>query len=178
MTEQATIGPAQFNDPVATKCEWERAGTTESNNWKHKLVRPRPDRIELRGTWEVKLTALVLVLAGVGFALGLALQLASEGKLGLAELLFIIGFGVVFAFMGVRLWFFGVKLRVFDKSANAFWKKSKHHINSSGRRPLDFTPLAEIHAIQILREEYSSSSGRPTADHELNLYSKTEAGFT
>ena len=165
--------PKVIGDPVAERTGWGPAKSGGASIRTHKFGIADSRRIEFMATWGLKLFCGVFSLLGLGvitaFVVGLATGSASDQGVGGPVALFPVAMGLLFAGIGVGLYYFMAGPIVFDKRSGWFWKGRKspagvirtEEINKACR-------LEEIHALQVLQELVSSSKNSYYS-YELNL---------
>ena len=167
------VDPSQFDDPVATATGWGPAKRGGSNFCTHKFVEVNPNRIEFRPSVGAKLFSMIFLLIGLGLSIGFSYKLLSKENIILTtHTIFPILFGLVFAIVGVVMFYFFLSPIVFDKYSGYFWKGRRGPDQVVNKDKIkDLTRLDEIHALQLI-SEYVRSSGKNSSSYysyELNL---------
>ena len=109
--------------------------------------------------------------SGVGVLVG-AVVMAVKGTEGVLPVILLGLLGLVFAGIGGGMLYVMTRRAVFDKDSGYFWKGRRDpQMALLGAAPGEFTPLTEIHAIQILSERCHSDgeSSGTYYSYELNL---------
>jgi hypothetical protein len=165
-----SVDPSGFDDPVALQTDWFPAAPGGASFGTHRLVRVSANRIEFSATLGAKFFFLVFLFAGLGvlcfqvnrIRIGQAYLLSQDSLIPILV-------GSVFVVVGGCMYWFGSAPRVFDQSRASFWhgRKEPAMLNAAGRSE-NSTPLASIHALQLLTE-YVSGNKNSYYSYELNL---------
>ena len=165
--------PSLFGDPVAERTSWTPAAGGGTNVGTHWLKQTSPHRLTFAASVSARLFAGSFIAIGLTVMVGALL--ATGAGMPADGLAFGILFGGLFAIMGVVAWRGMCSPRVFDKRMGVFFKGSRPPARV-GRAELsdDHVPLAEVYALQIIRERVS---GKKTSfySYELNLVLKDAA---
>lgn len=162
------------SDEIANKTGWFPANSGGTNMGTHKLKSVSTTRVEFRMRGIVVLFPMLFMIAGIGTAFLLSFK-ALQIKLFILMLIGI-PFGLIFFLAGFFVLLSWLKPRVFDKITGCYWKgwKKPEDIYNKENNQSGF--LNSIHAIQLLREQCSSSSGSDTStsyySYEINLVFK------
>lgn len=164
------VDPSSFDDPVALQTDWFPAAPGGASFGTHRLVRVSANRIEFAATFSAKFFFLVFCFAGLG-VLGFQVNRIRIGQAYLLSQETLVPFvaGTVFAVVGGCMYWFGTTPRVFDQSRASFWRGRKEpaRLSATGQSE-NATPLASIHALQLLTE-YVSGNKNSYYSYELNL---------
>jgi hypothetical protein len=165
-----SFDPSKFYDPIAMQTDWTPVKAGGSSFQSHKLVVTDSNRVEFRATIGAKAFYLIFLFAGIVVFLGFVAARLSAGNFA-----FDIGtiipllVGLVFAFIGGSMLYFGTAPVVFDKPKGYFWKGRKSPdevIDISSIK--NFTELSKIHALQLI-SEYCRTNKNSFYSYELNL---------
>ena len=158
--------PHLSDDPVASQTVWEplaRGGTSFKTR---SLMTVGPERLEFPVTWGMRIFAAVF--AGMGLVV-IAVGIAVSEEAGVGTTLAIFAFGVVFTAIAIGVWRSGTAPVVFDRTQGAFWRGRTPPAGAgAGAAHADYTPLADIRALQIIEERLSAKGGS-FRSYELNL---------
>ena len=165
--------PKDIGDPVAERTGWGPAKSGGASFRTHKLGIADSRRVEFMATSGLKLFCGVFFLLGLGvttaFVIGLANGSASDQGVGGPVAFFPIAMGLLFAGIGVSMYYFMAAPIVFDKRSGWFWKGRKSPAGIIRTEEINKTcRLEEIHALQML-QEWVSSSKNTYYSYELNL---------
>lgn len=162
--------PSQFHDPLAGTIEWTPTKSGGANFCTHKLQPVLDNRLEFHATAGAKLFCLLFLTVGLGGLVGAGV-LATRGNEGVWPVIVLGLFGLFFAAIGAGLLYGLTRPIVFDKASGYFWKGRKDpQIALLRNEAGDFTPLRDIHAIQLLSERQGSGKNRSSYySYELNL---------
>jgi len=188
--ELVPFDPAVFEDELAMKTSWNPAVSGGTNFGTHKLKLFSPERMVFSASMKARL------FIGIFFAVGLVAIICIPifwDELDLEGVLGIFFFGGIFLgfafFFGSRM----CELRSFDRREGCFWKgrwKRGDGALSIRRADLnarlekealkDYIDLADVYAIQLIKEYVPGSSGTdsrssPYYSYELNLVLKDGA---
>jgi len=112
-----------------------------------------------------------MIFALVGFGM-LGFVIYQEYQSGFAlqtDFLFLVIGGIIFSAVGIILGYLGTKPIVFDREYGFYWKgRKKPNRDIEYSHPELFTPLNDIHALQIL-SEYIKGNKSSYYSYELNL---------
>jgi len=152
--------PASWaEDPVARRTRWDPLVGGGANFRTRNLVRVNDARMEFPASMAMRLFAGVFLVVGIG--VGVAGIVAAEW--------FLLAFGAVFGAVGGGMLWFATAPVVFDKRQGAFWRGRTAPAETYHRAALKhYTPLAEIHALQIVKERVSGDKSSYDS-FELNL---------
>ncbi len=158
---------AQLDDPIAAETDWSAAASGGTNFRTHRLVQLSPVRAEFRLAFGAMLFCwifCVLGLGAIGFGLATLLGAIPKGP----PWWLITPIGLVFASVGVGMWWSMARPRVFDMQDLWYWR---------GKRPTDrdaveackhAAPLDRVHAIQII-SEHCRGNDSSYYSYEVNL---------
>ncbi len=162
-----------FHDPVAKETQWHPVKRGGASFGTHKLLDdPQfPERLEFKPTLGYKLFCGLFTVIGLSLIVGFSISMlkAKHPDMGM---LFPIVFGLIFATVGIAIFKFGGKSRVFDHDAGFFWI-GKRDFRELNYREIDDpkkspVKLDRIHALQLISERCSSKNGSYLS-YELNL---------
>lgn len=164
------VDTTAFGDPLADEVRWNPMVGGGRNFRTHHLVARPPSRWEFRPSIGISLVAGLLVLCGVGFitlvhAVDVDPPAPGEPDAQLVGWLL----GGMFVVAGLSSGYLGTRPIVFDAAHGAYWRGRLR----PGARPdastvRDYTPLADIHALQIIAEWDDGVVGWYRS-YELNL---------
>ena len=167
-----TVTPAdvnKFNDSVAQKTSWEPLKKGGASFGTHRLVKTSERRLEFKPTIFAVVFYLIFALVGLGI---LGFVIVQEYQSGFAletDLVFLVIGGIIFSSVGIALGYLGTKPIVFDKEYGFYWKGKKRPNRDIEYSHAElFTPLNDIHALQIL-SEYIKGNKSSYYSYELNL---------
>lgn len=165
--------PARFDDPVARITEWTPTKGGGTNFRTHKFVLIDTQRAEFKATLGARLFGGVFIAMGLFAACAFLIGgMATTGKRFEITLLIPIIFGLVFVAVGMLLLASTLKPIVFDKRSGYFWKGRRDPSQQfDAARLKNALPLAEIHALQIIRE-YVRGNKSSYFSFELNIVRK------
>lgn len=156
--EAAPVNLLAFNDPFAFEVEWSPLRGGGSNFVTHRLLDRGAGRLEFRA--HAQMWAFGGVFAGAGLCFG------SIG-IAMGDLFFAL-FALPFVAIGTgTLWFAAIP-RVFDPRVGAFWMGWKAPTDALPAAAGKSCRLADIHALQIIRERVRMKNSRFWS-YELNL---------
>ena len=159
----------KFKDTVAQKTSWSALKSGGASFGTHNLVEVSSRRLEFRPTIFAIVFYLIFALAGLGM-LGFVLFQEYQTDFALeSDFVFLSIGGLIFSSVGIVLGYHGTKPIVFDQEYGFYWKglkKPNRDIEYS--HPELFTPLNNIHALQIL-SEYIKGNKSSYYSYELNL---------
>jgi len=179
MSRRPAADPSQFNDPLAERTQWTPLKPGGTNFRTHKLVLSRPERMEFKPTWGMKIFCAIFCLVGLGTFVGMLAIAAGaiHGENTQMAYIFLPIFGGIFFIVGSLMYCFAAKPRVFDSSLKYFWKGRKSPETSlPGDTSDNWVPLEDIHAIQVI-SEYVSGDKSSYYSYELNLVRKDAGRF-
>ncbi len=170
LAKQTQLPPdlSQFNDPLAETIEWTPCQSGGTNIRTHKLVQMGATRVEFRPTAGAVTFFLIFLLIGLGITVGCSIALLAQNSFQWG-LLFPIGIGLLFTFIGGAMLYSGTAPIVFDSVSGYFWKGRKDPRQVFNIREIKHcAKLADIHALQIL-SEYCRGDKSSYYSYELNL---------
>lgn len=172
MTESSNF-MTTIDDPVAKRTGWGPASGGGASFKKHKLVEVSPRRLEFRMALGARVLYHALLTVGVGL-LGVALYLIGNGAESEGWLLLLVSF--VPGLIGGLGGYFTSRGRVFDLETGWYWKGRKPRDAAELEQHNNCTTLANVYALQILRETIAGGTGRDRSSgfdsYELNLVLK------
>jgi hypothetical protein len=157
-----SVHPSTIEDPLAQKTEWIPLKSGGSNVKTAEMHKVSDSRIEFRGSATMKLLAIILAVSGPAFGIftmrtmSFSVESLSNGSFWL-PMVFIILFG----YGGLSVLYVSLRPTVFDKDAGYFWKsfrKPPRLMNRAGSK--QYTPLSEIHALQLIAEKCTSGQNQ------------------
>lgn len=163
------VDTTQFGDPFAAQVEWTPLVGGGRRLRTHNLVRRPPARWEFRPTFGTWLLSAFLVLCGVGLVTLVhvfEVDPAGPGELDATLVAHLVGLMFVVAGLGAA--YLGSAPIVFDRELGAFWRGRLR----AGAQPTahpSYTPLREVHALQILGEWIYEETTGDYRSYELNL---------
>lgn len=165
-----TIDPVNvdvFNDSVAQKTSWEPLKKGGASFGTHKLVEISERRLEFKPTAFAVIFYLIFTVLGFSL-LGFGLYNEFQTSFELDNIMLLI-VGPIFFVVGIILGYSGTKPIVFDREFGFYWKgRKKPNRDLEYSQPELFTPLNDIHALQIL-SEYIKGNKSSYYHYELNL---------
>jgi hypothetical protein len=167
------IDLSRFDDPVAAQTDWSPANGGGSSFTTHTIAKVSPYRIEFQASGGAKVFSMIFSLMGIGTIFGFSFFHFSNGTFSIslgavAPLLF----GIIFFFIGAGLFYYFTTPIVFDKKKAFFWKGRKDPYDDFVINTVkDFARLDEIHAIQVVPENYRGNNVSYRS-YELNLVLK------
>jgi hypothetical protein len=170
-----SVHPSTIEDPLAQKTEWIPLKSGGSNVKTAEMHRVSDTRIEFRGSATMKLLAIVFAVGGPvsGFfmmrTMSFSMESLSHGSFWLPVV-----FILLFGYGGLSTLYVSLRPTVFDKDAGYFWKSFRKPPRLMSRAGLkQFTPLSEIHALQLIAEKCSGGQNQSAYfSYELNLVLK------
>jgi hypothetical protein len=167
--EIKSIKVDRFEDSVAQKTSWGPLKQGGASFGTHKLAEASPRRLEFKPTVFVVVFYMIFALVGFGM---LGFVIYQEYQAGFAfetDFLFLVIGGIIFSAVGIILGYLGTKPIVFDREYGFYWKgRKKPNRDIEYSHPELFTPLNDIHALQIL-SEYVKGNKSSYYSYELNL---------
>jgi len=164
------VDPSGFDDPVALRTDWFPVAPGGASFGTHRLVQVSANRVEFKATFGAKFFFLAFLLAGLG-VLGFQINRIRIGQDNLLSQETLIPFlvGSIFAVVGTCMYWFGTTPRIFDRARASFWRGRREPAMLTAAGPSEnATPLASIHALQLLTE-YVSGNKNSYYSYELNL---------
>lgn len=172
-SHRTVFDPSRINDAVALQTEWRPLRGGGSNFKTHKLAEINFHRIEFKATVFSKIFSMIFLFTGLAvfFFFGLK-EVDLNNPSFRFEIIFPVGFGLIFTAIGIFMFNLFTKPIVFDKTYGYFWKGRKQPAQTYdyGKKK-NSIPLSEIHALQII-SEYVSGSKSSYFSYELNLILK------
>ncbi|MCK5033199.1 MAG: hypothetical protein KAS18_06175 [Calditrichia bacterium] len=161
------INVNKFSDSVAQKTSWGPLKKGGASFGTHKLVGVSQRRLEFKPTVFAVIFYLIFTVLGFGLlSSGLYNEFQTSFELDNITLLIV---GTVFFVVGIILGYSGTKPIVFDREFGFYWKgRKKPNRDIEYSHPELFTPLNDIHALQIL-SEYIKGNKSSYYSYELNL---------
>ena len=162
--KRPTLDPEMFGDNVAFKTNWHPLKHGGSNFKTHKLVFEENGDVSFKPSLGIYLGPIILV----GFAVTFFAVIWNNGAFENSKfpLLFaIIPFG-----LGFYMLFINLKHRVFSP-VNGVYYRGKKPKSGDTVSDKNYALLADIHALQLIRERVRSSKSSYTS-YELNLVLK------
>lgn len=167
-----SFDPAVFEDDIASQVDWSPARGGGANFCTHQFFRVNNDRFEFRPTPFARLFGGIFVLAGIGVgSMSFFSEALGPGGRDADKFWMVLGFGALFASIGLVLLWVMNRRRVFDHENGFFYigKPPERNIETdSGKR---WARLSHIHALQIVSERVSGNK-RSYTSYELNLVLK------
>lgn len=169
VTEQATIDPSQFNDPVALKTEWSPAKKGGTSFQTRELIAIAPYRVEFRATKLAIAFYGIFSVIGIGFSVAFFFPSFQSGQLVFnSDTVIFIIISVIFLVAGSLAFYFGTTPIVFDKTKSAFWIGRKRPEEVFAQQPSkNFVRLSDIHSLQIISEYVRGKNSYYS--YELNI---------
>ena len=159
----------KFNDSVAQKTTWAPLKKGGASFGTHNLVEVSTRRLEFRPTVFAIIFYLIFAFAGLGMIGFVIFQEYQSGFALESDFVFLIIGGLIFSSVGIVLGYHGTKPIVFDREFGFYWKGwKKPNRDLEYTHPELFTPLNNIHALQIL-SEYIKGNKSSYYSYELNL---------
>ena len=169
--KKASLDPSYFNDPLALSVDWSPAKSGGTSFKTHNLVSIEDDRYEFQAATGAKVFYGIFFLSGLLFPIAFTAISLYNSDIGLLEAAFPIGFGLIFMGIGGGLWYYGSQPIVFDKISGDFWKGHQNPREVYNKSRLKhYSPLDEVHALQIISEWVGSKNRYHS--YELNLVRK------
>jgi len=164
-----SVNVDKFNDSVAQKTSWGPLKKGGASFGTHNLVEVSPRRLEFRPTVFAVIFYMIFALVGFGMLGFVIYQEYQSGFAFETDFVFLIIGGIIFSTVGIILGYLGTKPIVFDREFGFYWKgKKKPNRDIEYSHPELFTPLNDIHALQIL-SEYIKGNKSSYYSYELNL---------
>jgi hypothetical protein len=123
----------------------------------------------------MKLLAVIFAVSGPAFGIFMMSKTPfSVESISLGSFWVPMLFIVIFGYAGLSLLYVALRPTVFDKDAGYFWKSFRKPSRlMSGAGSKHFTPLSEIHALQLIAEKCSGGKNQSSYfSYELNLVLK------
>jgi len=167
-TNQPSLDPAKFGDPLALKIEWTPATRGGTNFRTHRFVQTDFSRVEFRASVMAKLFPLLFAVGGIVCGVGYSIQTGPALFSHLSDIVPVL-VGILFIFVGSILFWTSTTPIVFDMGVGYFWKSRK-----SPQDVLEVSSLKkcarldQIHAIQLV-SEWVRGSKTSYYSYEINL---------
>jgi len=155
--------PAGFQDPIATKTDWNPLKRGGSNFCSHRLAIIDANQADFKATKGTFIFGGIFMVMGTLIPGGIMLAGFSDSGFKIA-LLFPLFFMFIFVGIGFAMIKSFSRPITFNKTTNTY---RKGNIN----KPKELTSLDEIHAIQLIRE-YIRTDKSSYYSYELNLVTK------
>ncbi len=169
--KKASMDPSYFNDPLAMETAWSPAAGGGTNFKTHNLIKIDDDRLEYKTAAGAKVFYGVFLFTGLLFPIIFGAFAIGDQDLGVSMMLMPLGMGLIFAGVGGGLWYRSSRPIVFDKISGDFWKGRKTPNEVYNKQELKYyTPLDEIHALQIISEYVGGKT--KYYSYELNVVLK------
>jgi len=163
------VNVERFNDPIATKTSWSPLKKGGTNFKTHKLVTVSTSRLEFKPSISAIVFYMLFTAVGsglLGYSIYTEYQVFFELEM---QNLILFGMGLIFFGIGTSLLYFGTKPIVFDLMFGYYWKgRKKPNQYIEYTKPELFTPLNDVHALQII-SEYIRGEKSSFYSYELNL---------
>lgn len=173
LAERPPFDPSIFADPLATQTAWTPAKPGGSSFRTHGLTSISSYRLEFKATIGARLFGLSFLLIGPGFAGVMLFNAADSPTLFRPQLLVPLLIGAVCAIVGGGMIYSWTRPIVFDKHRGFFWVGRQEPHQTVGPSPVKIqTPLAQIHALQLVSEHCSTGNRNSYTSYELNLVLK------
>lgn len=168
---QTPIGPRPGGeDPIAAKTEWGPLVHGGSSFKARCLVQTQPERFEMQASKAMALFCSVFIGIGVLACAGGVWLFLRHAEEMIIAILMLSGFS--FAMGGAFLYRVGHTPIVFDRAKGCFWRDRKSPDQVFDPTTVkDYTPLSNIHAIQLLSERVRTKESS-FISYELNLVLK------
>ena len=163
---------AEFGDPLAERTDWTSLAGGGASFCSHRLVQARPGRMVFKATRGAK--GFAGIFLGVGL-LVLAAMVRSIGREPWGILVVLFLGGAAFAGMGVLVvWRLG-RPATFDLLLGFFWKgyRKPTHALSAGPQTGGVS-LDDVHALQIVGEDFQAESASERSDRRTRSYRSYE----
>ena len=157
-----------FDDPLALKIEWTPLVKGGANFVTHKLKLLSPSVVEFKASFGYKAFSLLFLIVGL-LLFFWAIFNYTKSDLGDLWIFFLLIIGVGFSLSGMYLFRTATLKIIFDKDQGFFWKSRfgpREVPNKDSIKVLQ--RLSDIHALQIISEEVSSTEHNYES-YELNL---------
>jgi hypothetical protein len=163
------VNVERFKDSVAKQTSWSPLKKGGASFGTHKLIEVSQRRLEFKPTIFAVIFYLSFTVLGFGlFSKGLYNEFLISFELE-SDNVNLITIGTIFFMAGIFIGYLGTKPIVFDREFGFYWKgRKKPNRDLEYSNPELFTPLAEIHALQII-EEYVKGNKNSYYSYELNL---------
>ncbi|MFP4013080.1 MAG: hypothetical protein ACLFVQ_03270 [Chitinispirillaceae bacterium] len=166
------IDPSRFNDPVASKTDWQPLKGGGANFKTHNLKAEAPDRLVYKASIGARLFYLAFLLSGLAMVIFITPIAVANLKEHGPEMLLPSVVGLIFTIVGALIYRNGTKPIVFDRQRGFFWRGKTPPDQILRKETLrDWARLDDIHALQILRESIGksgSSSYRSVGNREVS----------
>lgn len=167
-----TVSPVnteRFNDSVAQITSWaplKKGGASFGTN---KLVAVSERRLEFKPTVFAVIFYMIFIVLGFGLLCTVIYsEIQSSFEIESENITLLIA-GAIFFTVGIILGYSGMRAIVFDREFGFYWKgRIKPNRNIEYSHPELFTPLINIHALQII-SEYIKGNKSSYYSYELNL---------
>ena len=163
------VNAEMFNDSIAQKTSWSPLKKGGASFGTHKLVTTSQRRLEFKPT--LFAIFFYMIFAAVGFGimcLSIYNEYETSFELEMGNVILLI-MGIIFFSVGTTLGYTGTKPIVFDREFGFYWRgRKKPNRDLEYTYPDLFTPLNDIHALQII-SEYIRGDKSSYYSYELNL---------
>ncbi len=167
------VDPTRFDDPIATKTNWNPAKPSGDRYCTYKLVKENNNRVVFEATYTVLIANILLIVIGLGLA-WITFKTIILNSPQMTTFSTIIEYMKFFVGVGVAggcsyIIYVVLKPNIFDKSVGYYWNNYKSPKQSYNQEELDkFISLHKIHALQLVSE--MCYGGRVVHySYELNL---------
>ena len=164
----APIDPAQWEDSVALKTEWDPLKGGGTNIRTHALKRTDNDRCVFRPAAGYIAFCGFFLLIGLGIMVAFIIVIHRRDPGQFIPILM----GLLFAAVGGGMLAVGARPVVFDKETGTAWRgwrEPRSDFEHGQERSGVFCRLDDIHAIQIVSEYIRSNKNKSYTSYELNL---------
>jgi len=168
---QEKIEEFQRGDPVASQTEWDPAVGGGTNFCTRRLVQASVHRLEFRPTVTARVFPLIFFFCGVVVLVIAGYQFATGGFENPMLAVFVPLFGCVFAGAGGLLYWLMTRQIAFDRTLRCFWKGKMPMSVADTEYRNSAVSLDRIHAIQLVSERVTSSSGSGSHRRRSSYYS-------
>lgn len=147
-----TRDPAEFNDDIATRTEWDAVSSTSANFNTHKLVDAPGYGLAYKPAKTFYFMSGIFILIGGGLAVGVVATAIREGKPIDSDILLPAVFGLLFAAIGFGIWRYARRAIVFDTANRSMDLRDTR------------TYFGDVHALQLV-----VMRGSKNRNYQINL---------
>lgn len=145
------VDPAQFNDPVALQTEWKAVRTSRSGASSNKLIQKDANLLAYKPSLMGRIMGIIFALAGAS-VIAVFFTMTDD-----VQAIFLLVVGLIFAGVGVLIFFQASTPVAFDKSVGMFYKGRKQQRLADAADVKRTARFSDIHAIQMIARLESSS---------------------
>jgi len=157
------VNPAQFNDPVALQTEWKPVRTSRSGASSNKLIQKDANLLVYKPSILGRIMGIIFTLIGAS-VIAVFFTLTDD------QPYLVLVVGLIFAGVGVLVFFQASTPVAFDKSIGMFYKGRKQQKLADATDTKHTALFSDIHAIQMLSRLESTSSDNNTPSRFYTVY--------